>query len=125
MKKRLNYKDNGDLRPSVTNPSIFMNVKGKLKKEIKRLTPRIFNSRKSSLAKDGDLKYVLFDDIKKFHDKNWVKKYIKASGPANTCAIIPANDKSHGLKEDQIGIYYHDYLRFADVVDYNIPTYWD
>ncbi len=82
---------------------------------MKRLEPRVY----------AGTSYVLWKDIIKFHGKRWSKKYNKASGPANTCMIVPANDPSHGLPDDQIGIYYWDYNRFASVVDLNQPTYWD
>lgn len=80
-----------------------------------RLTARIYDK----------VPYVLSDDIKKFHGAAWYKKYVKAAGPGNTCMVVPANDPSHGKKKYQIGIYFWDYERFADVVDFNIPTYFD
>jgi hypothetical protein len=84
-------------------------------KKVKRLEPRVYQN----------IEYVLWKDIVKFHCKKWSNKYNKAAGPANTCIVVPANDPSHWLPTEQIGIYYHDYKRFADVVDYNNPTYWD
>ena len=80
-----------------------------------RLKPRMFQC----------IPYVLWSDIKNFHGKMWVKKYVKVSGPGNTCMIVPANDPSHNKNKQQIGIYIWDYERFADVVDFSLPTYFD
>ena len=80
-----------------------------------RLKPRMFDN----------VSYVLSADIRKFHGPAWFKKYVKAAGPANTCIVVPANDPSHGKNKEQIGIYMWDYERFADVVDFSLPTYWD
>jgi len=84
-------------------------------KKIKRLKSRKY---------DG-ISYVLFEDIQKLHGKRWTEKYEKVAGPGNTCVVVPANDKSHNLPSDQIGIYMWDYERFANCVDFNKPTYWD
>lgn len=75
--------------------------------------------------KYNGIEYVLGQDIKKFHGSEWCKKYNKASGYANTCMCVPANDPSHNKSREQIAIYYWDYIRFANVVDYNKPTYFD
>jgi hypothetical protein len=90
-------------------------MKKKLAMKRVRLKPRMFQC----------ISYVLSSDIKSFHGATWFKKYVKVSGPANTCAVIPANDPSHGKNKEQIGIYMWDYERFADVVDFSLPTYWD
>lgn len=89
----------------------------KIKKESKpkRLLPREY---------DG-IQYVLYKDIVKLHGSKWAKKYCKVAGPGNTCAVIPANHPSHGKRKYQTGIYMWDYERFADVVDFGIPTYFD
>ena len=85
-----------------------------MKSKSNRLAPRMFH----------DIEYVLGEDIQNFHGKIWTKKYDKAAG-VNTCMIVPANDPSHEKPEEQIAIYYWDYTRFADLVDFNKPTYWD
>lgn len=71
------------------------------------------------------IKYVTFEDIKKCHSTEWCKKFWKVAGPGNTMMIVPANDPSHGKKEEVIGMYSWDYMRFADVVDFAKPTYFD
>lgn len=80
-----------------------------------RMKPRIYKG----------VKYVLGEDIKKFHGNKWFKEYVKVSGTGNTGIIIPENDKSHNKAKEQYGIYYNDYSRFADVIDYNKSTYFD
>ena len=81
----------------------------------KRLKPRNYSG----------ISYVLYQDILKLHGKKWTEKYKKIAGPGNTCMIVPANDLSHNLPSDQIGIYFWDYMRFADSLDFNKSTYWD
>jgi len=73
----------------------------------------------------NNITYVTFEDIEKFHSKEWVKKFWEVAGPGNTMMIIPANDPSHGKKKPVTGMYSWDYLRFADVVDFKRPTYFD
>ena len=84
-------------------------------KGIKRLEPRVYHK----------TPYVLDADIRKLHGATWFKKFVKAAGPGNTMMIIPANDPSHKKSRQQIGMYMWDYERFADVVDFNRPTYFD
>jgi hypothetical protein len=84
-------------------------------KETKRLTAREY---------DG-IHYVLGSDIVKFHGKKWAKKYTDVAGPGNTGIIVPANHPSHKKRKYQFGIYMWDYERFADVVDFGTPTYFD
>jgi hypothetical protein len=62
--------------------------------------------------------YVTGSDIEDFHGKEWAGKFHKAFG-IGTCSIVMEKGAQ------RIGIYYHDYIRFADVVDYNRPTYFD
>lgn len=81
----------------------------KNKEKFPRLKPKYYK----------DIAYVTGDDIKKFHSKEWVKKYTKAAGYGNTGIIVTENGKQ------VFGIYWSDYQRFANVVDYGTPTYWD
>ncbi len=39
--------------------------------------------------------------------------------------LIPSNDPSHGKNKAQFAIYEWDYQRFADVIDFKKPTYFD
>lgn len=81
----------------------------------KRLSPRNYNG----------IEYILGSDIRKFHGKMWTERWSKLFGVGNTGLVIPAGDPSHKKKTNQFGIYYHDYIRFANLLDYNIPTYFD
>ena len=61
--------------------------------------------------------YVFADDVDERHGKRWATKFWKAFGPGNTCPVIGTGSR--------MAIYHHDYLRFADVVDYKMVTYFD
>lgn len=71
----------------------------------KRLPPNIHNH----------IYYVEMEKVEKFHGKKWFKKFSIGAG-ANTCPVIPNKG---------VCMYFHDYERFADLVDFNKPTYWD
>ena len=99
-------------------------------KEAQEQAKRVMNAKnerpKRLIAKVfQNVEYVTHEDIRKFHSKEWVKKFWKVAGPGNTMMSIPANDPSHGKKKPVTAIYYWDYERFADVVDFKKPTYWD
>lgn len=95
---------------------------------MKRLVARkyvyIYNEPGKKKDKLGSIEYVLAKDIEELHGKAWAKKYAKIAG-VNTCPVVPAQDPSHKLSKQQVGIYMHDYLRFADALDKNKPTYFD
>lgn len=75
----------------------------------KRLTPKTIH----------DIKYVTWKMVVTHHGEEWAKKWSKAAGEGNTMVMVKEDGKDVG------GIYVEDYERFADVVDYNKPTYWD
>ncbi len=64
------------------------------------------------------IKYVEFSEIRKFHGKEWYKKWAKDFGSGQTCPII--EDGKTGLS-----CYYHDYINSADKIDYNTNYLWD
>lgn len=88
-------------------------------KKQKRLIPRIY-----SYGEKNKLPYVLFEDIEKFHGKKWSKKFGDLIY-GSTGMIVPSNDPSHGKNKEQFAIYEWDYQRFADVIDFKKPTYFD
>lgn len=65
------------------------------------------------------IRYVLAEEVLNFHGKSWFDQWSHAMGEGNTGIIIP---NEYG---DKFGIYYHDYERFADLIDKNKPTYFD
>ena len=90
-------------------------------KKQKRLIPRIYIYGEK---KENKLPYVLFEDVKKFHGKKWSEKFDKLIY-GSTGMLIPSNDPSHGKNKEQFAIYEWDYQRFADVIDFKRPTYFD
>jgi hypothetical protein len=84
--------------------------KDKNKKTEKRLSPRKI---------DGmSFQYVTMNDIVDFHGEKWANKWGKAFG-IGTVGVVTENGKK------VFAYYYHDYKRFADLVDNGTPTYWD
>ena len=65
---------------------------------------------------EGKIVYILFKDIIKGYGKKWALKWHIAFGPANTCLLT---------KNNKVGIYWEDFVRFHDLVNYNKSTYWD
>jgi hypothetical protein len=63
-------------------------------------------------------RYVTYEDIKAFHGADWAKKFAKEHY-GSTGGVIEKDGKQI------FTIYYHDYERFADVIDKGIPTYFD
>ncbi len=70
------------------------------------------------------VEFVFKSDIEELHGKEWSDKFAKAFG-INTQIMIPPNYPGNSTGENLAGIFYDDYERFADVVDYNKPTYFD
>lgn len=75
----------------------------------KRLKPKL----------EGDIEYVTWKMITAHHGEEWAEKWNKAAGEGNTMTMVEEDGEQAG------GIFMEDYQRFADVVDYNKPTYWD
>lgn len=75
----------------------------------KRIAPKYYKN----------IPYITFDDIKSFYPAKWVIKFNKAFGNGNTCPIVEENGQSIPA------IYYWDYERFADLVDFGKKTYFD
>ena len=65
---------------------------------------------------ESKIAYVLFKDIVKGYGKKWANKWNKAFGPGNTGLLT---------KKGEFGIYWHDFVRFHDLIEYNKETYWD
>ena len=70
------------------------------------------------------IQYVLASDIETCHGPKFMKKFDKLFC-GSTGMIVPANDKSHGLKKPQLAIYYWDYQRFHNQIVKGVPTYFD
>lgn len=68
--------------------------------------------------------YVFTSDIVKFHGKAWSEKFFKVAG-VNTHAMVPDDEVPKKYKGNASNYFYWDYTRFADVVDYGKPTYFD
>lgn len=72
----------------------------------------------------------MFDkDIKEFHGEEWYKKFNEEM-IGSTCPIIDApEDLPEGYAvpgaKYALACYSWDYTRFADLIDYNKPTYFD
>ncbi|MBC8395195.1 MAG: hypothetical protein H8E05_00700 [Bacteroidetes bacterium] len=80
-----------------------------MKTEMKRLKPKTIH----------DIEYVTRKMVVAHHGEEWAKKWSKAAGEGNTMIMVEEGGEQVG------GILVEDYERFADVVDYNEPTYWD
>lgn len=97
-----------------------------MKKELKDSKPRL----EPRTSKHG-FTFMFDRDIKKFHGEEWCKKFQKNMS-GSTCPMITEDDEiSEGyLQESEWGkyapaCYSWDYTRFADLIDYNKPTYFD
>jgi len=68
--------------------------------------------------------YVLAVDIIELHGREWHNKF-KELFSGDTGIVVPANHPSHKRRAAQLGIFYDDYERFANVIDFGVPTFWD
>jgi hypothetical protein len=78
-----------------------------------RIEPRTYNG----------FDYVTDKDIIDFHGVEWHKKFAQFFGAGNTGLRVPAKEAQ--TQDDAFGIYYWDYERYADLVDYDAETYFD
>lgn len=62
------------------------------------------------------MEYVFCDEIAAFHGKEWMGKFDRMFGIGTAPAI---GDNSRAA------VFYEDYLRFANKIDYGTPTFWD
>ena len=76
---------------------------------MKRLNPKTMNG----------IEYVTWKMIVAHHGNEWAKKWSNVAGEGNTMLLVEEDGENVG------GIYVDDYERFANVVDHNMPTYWD
>ena len=65
------------------------------------------------------IEYVTHKMIVAHHGEEWAEKWSKAAGDGNTMVVVEEDGKKVG------GTYFHDYERFARVVNYGTPTYFD
>ena len=65
------------------------------------------------------IEYVTHKMIVAHHGEEWAEKWNKAAGDGNTMVVVEEDGKKVG------GTYFHDYERFARVVNYGTPTYFD
>lgn len=86
----------------------------KTKPKVPRCKPR------KELNTDGSVeyKYVLVQDMIKLHGDEWVGKWNRFFG-VGTCPFVKYKGKF------EPGIFFHDYVRFANAVDFGTHTYWD
>lgn len=80
-----------------------------MKNKLNRLIPK----------KKKNSEYITWSMMVNFHGQEWADKWNKVAGAGNTIFLVVEKGKSVA------GIHYEDYERFANAVDYGIPTYFD
>ncbi len=65
---------------------------------------------------ESKIKYVLFKDIVEYYGKEWAEKWNKSFGPGNTGLVT---------KNGEFGIYWEDFCRFHNLINFGKKTYWD